>query len=96
MVLSRSSLIGLPDFLTSMPWLIQGVLNLFVMESESDPAVACARSAIDSTEFRSDDRSTKLVIAALSYHNAQKIHNMLSGGGSDYLKVIVGSRWAVI
>ena len=52
---------------------------IFVAESNDDPAVACARQAIEEVHFTSDNRKADIVIAGLSFHNAQKIHNMLFG-----------------
>lgn len=53
---------------------------IFVVESENDPAAACAREAIAETPFNPNlDRDATVVVAGLSYHNAQKIHNMLIG-----------------
>lgn len=56
---------------------------IFVVESETDPAYQCAYESISETTFDSAyPRDTKVVIAGLSYHNAQKIHNMLIGVAS--------------
>ncbi|KAH0790168.1 Ceramide glucosyltransferase [Histomonas meleagridis] len=52
---------------------------LFVAESEDDPAVACARQAIEESNLNTENRKTDIVIAGLSFHNAQKVHNMLFG-----------------
>ena len=55
---------------------------IFVIEAESDPAMACAQQAIDETNFKSNDRHASIVIAGVSYHNAQKCHNMLYGAAA--------------
>lgn len=53
---------------------------VFVVESEDDPAASCAKEAISEVTFDSElDRETSIIVAGLSYHNAQKIHNMLFG-----------------
>ena len=52
---------------------------IFVVEDESDPAHACAQRAINETPFESKDRSVSIVVAGVSWHNAQKCHNMLFG-----------------
>lgn len=52
---------------------------IFVVEDESDPAMACAQQAIDETPLDSDKRSVSIVVAGVSWHNAQKCHNMLFG-----------------
>jgi hypothetical protein len=55
---------------------------VFVAESESDPAVPCAREAIAAVSLSPPERSARVEISGLSYHNAQKIHNMLYGVAS--------------
>jgi len=53
---------------------------IFVVESATDAAKECAERAIAATEFREPlKRSAKIEIAGLSFHNAQKIHNMVHG-----------------
>ncbi|OHT05619.1 Ceramide glucosyltransferase [Tritrichomonas foetus] len=52
---------------------------IFVVESIDDPAASCAQKAIDETVFPQQLRRTQIAVAGLSFHNAQKIHNMLIG-----------------
>jgi hypothetical protein len=52
---------------------------VFVVEAATDPGYTCAQQAIAETVFTNDNRRASVVVAGLSYHNAQKIHNMLYG-----------------
>jgi len=52
---------------------------IFVIESTNDPAWECAERAIKNAHFASSNHTARITNAGVSYHNAQKIHNMLHG-----------------
>ncbi|KAL0245115.1 hypothetical protein GEMRC1_009195 [Eukaryota sp. GEM-RC1] len=65
---------SLTNWESSLKLHYQGPLeHIFVVESTSDPAYSAINSVI------SHHNNCKLVVAGLSFHNAQKIHNQIAG-----------------